>query len=628
MTRARSEKLTDLTTSDVLTELLQWQQAMVEQMLNQADRQAVLKHICQRMEERVPGAQAMVLMHRPSRNALEVMVAGRLDRVAQRRFQHLFNDADHCICSRTLREGTPLFIEDIHHDSRWSKVRNIDELRMLGACWAEPILGEGAVIGVLFLAFDAPAAATAEGRAVLRQGAQLASLALRQAELSQRVRQLTEQDPLTLLYNREKLKRDVNALFQRGTPFGCIQIDVDLFKEVNDAYGHPMGDAMLVELARRLERVLIDFPGRLYRFGGDEFVIITQVCEMDNPRARMEALCETLVRQAGETLELDGILFNPSISLGISCGEEAKGDYNELMRMADAALAAAKSAGRGTWRFFEPGMVTELKESLRVASMLRAALADRTSNQLDVHYQPILNATTGSVETFEALIRWTHPDEGSIPPFKFVPVAEKNGLIRELDERVLEIVLADLKQWQAQLPVLDFTVALNLSAQEFERQHVERLVRKIHDSGLASHLEFEITESIMMSNTEETIALLDMIRKTGVAALAMDDFGTGYSSMGYLKRFPVNKLKIDQSLVRDIDTDTQDRAIARAVAALGRELSLKVVAEGVETDTHRQLLAGQGIDLLQGYLFARPMPGEAVVPWLSAHNRQCQLLPG
>ena len=193
---------------------------------------------------------------------------------------------------------------------------------------------------------------------------------------------------------------------------------------------------------------------------------------------------------------------------------------------------------------------------------------------------------------------------------------------------MLEIVLADLQQWREQLSMLDFTVAINLSAQEFERQHVERLVEQIRASGLAQYLEFEITESIMMSNAEETIALLDMIRDAGVAALAMDDFGTGYSSMGYLKRFPVNKLKIDQSLVRDIDTDTQDRAIARAVAALGRELSLKVVAEGVETDTHRQLLAGQGIDLLQGYLFARPMPGEAVVPWLSAYNRQCQLLPG
>ena len=233
-----------------------------------------------------------------------------------------------------------------------------------------------------------------------------------------------------------------------------------------------------------------------------------------------------------------------------------------------------------------------------------------------------MDSVSGLPVTFEALVRWPDPEEGMIPPFKFIPVAEASGLIRDVDLEVLRLVIEDIYTWQAAFSGdLPFTVAVNLSAIDLTAEHVSRLIERIRASGVAHRLELEITESLMMQDTEESVKLIGQIKDAGIAKLAIDDFGTGYSSMGYLKTFKVDKLKIDQSLVRDIDHDPSDRAIVRAVVALGKALDLTVVAEGIETEAHQSLLCREGVPLLQGYLFAKPMPGEEVVAWVKERRR-------
>ena len=611
--------------SSLSQQLLDGQRQVFEGIVQGRDKLGLLNTVCEQLNALLPEAQTLVLKQRHG-GRVEVLAAPTLTAAQRRQLSDMLSsDLEVSPCAAGMFQAGLQIIEDVRHDARWSKVRRLDDPLDMVSCWSHGVRNaEGEVVGALAVVFSKSRQPDALTQHLIVHAAHLVEVVLHVQAQTQQLRQLLDRDPLTRLYNRERLRRDVEGLFQRHEPFGCLYIDLDRFKDINDAHGHGIGDQLLVEAARRLESCLVDIPGRLYRFGGDEFIIITQVCQLPDPYAAMEQLCQRVIERLQAPLTLSGHTFRLSASMGISCGVEADGNFYELLRMADAALWSAKSAGRRTWRFFEREMVDNLEESLQLEADLQRALGN--DSELDVHYQPILDARTGGVATFEALVRWQHPEFGMVRPDRFIAVAEKSGLIRQLDEKVLELVLTDLYDWINVLGTADFTVAINLSALELERAHIERLVDKVRDSNLGRHIEFEMTETLMMADTEETTSLIHMIRESGIAGLAMDDFGTGYSSIGYLKKFPVDKLKIDRSLVRDVETDPSDLAIARAVCALGRALGLKVVAEGVETDTQRAILVDEGVNLLQGYLFARPMPGEAVIPWLESRMKQCMLV--
>jgi predicted signal transduction protein with EAL and GGDEF domain len=345
------------------------------------------------------------------------------------------------------------------------------------------------------------------------------------------------------------------------------------------------------------------------RQGGDEFVVM-----LSRLRQRSDAatVASKMVEQLTEPFVLNGHTVRASASVGVVLYEGGDEDVETLLRHADLAMYQAKSAGRNAWAFFEPAMDQSIAQRLLVESDLRRAIRD---NQLVLHYQPQVNCHTGVVTGVEALVRWQHPQRGLLMPDSFVAQAECSGLIDDLGSWVMREAFKQWRVWASQ-GIDGLTMAVNVSAMEFGRaSFITRLRRALDDTEAdPDWIELEITESALMQSLPELVERLGDIARMGVR-LALDDFGTGYSSLGYLKRLPLNSLKIDKSFVRDLPGDKEDEAIVCATLSMAKALELKVVAEGVELTGQRAFLADLGCDEIQGWLVARPMPAEAFEAW-------------
>lgn len=419
---------------------------------------------------------------------------------------------------------------------------------------------------------------------------------------------LAHNDALTKLPNRALFMDRLNmALAQAQRDEALIAVlllDLDDFKQVNDTLGHEIGDALLVEVARRLRKCARS-ADTVARLGGDEFGII---------QARTETVAETgmfaerLLEALVEPVVIDGEILPIGASIGATVFPNDAQDGAELLKNADLAMYRAKDEDRGNFTFYSLEMGSEAAQRMVLAGGLRRALAD---DQFVLHYQPKVDAQTGILVGCEALLRWMHPDEGLMSPGKFIPVAESTGLILPIGAWVLEEGCRQLRGWmdQGRKPV---PLSVNLSAAQFrDPRLVERVRNALHDSDIEpALLELEITETALMHNTEDAIRVLTALTELGVM-LSIDDFGTGYSSLNYLKRFPVGRLKIDQSFVHGIVESTEDAAIARAVTELGHSLGLAVLAEGVETEAQNDALKLLGCDEIQGFLTGRPINPDA-----------------
>jgi diguanylate cyclase (GGDEF)-like protein len=598
--------------------LLEWQEAVLQGMAEGEAPQVLLDRLCQTAEGLVPDSLASIMLVNHDDGCLTVRAAPSAPPETIDALAGLKPGPGGGSCGNVIWSGQHQIVTSTLDDPRWIDLRDMAVRFNLGACWSFPVKSrEGKVIGTFALTSFERREPDDFQINVLQVGAYLSSVILALEAQHEQLQELAERNPITGLRNRRRMERDAAELFAFGAPFACLYIDLDHFKEINDAFGHAVGDAVLRQVTERFKQLSGVHEGNLYHFGGDAFIHLSQVCAAaDEPKVTIKGIATDFIQALKSSFMVDGAEFNLSASVGISCSVEAGGSVVDLIRMADTALAKAKEKGRGLIQFYEPQWREEKEEKLRLDARLRQALAEQ---RLDVHYQPIISAETNLPVTFEALVRWHDPEEGNIPPFKFIPVAEASGLIRDVDLEVLRLVIEDIRRWQEEFGGdLTFTVAINLSAIDLTSDHVETLTDLIANSGIAHRLEIEITESLMMRDQSEAVELIEQIKSAGIAKLAIDDFGTGYSSMSYLKTFKVDKLKIDQSLVRDIDHDPSDRAIARAVVALGKALELNVVAEGVETEAHKNMLCKAGVPLLQGYLFARPMPGEDVVDWVNA----------
>lgn len=419
----------------------------------------------------------------------------------------------------------------------------------------------------------------------------------------ERIAHMARHDVLTGLPNRMLLKeRMEEALGKRGgvgTTVLCL--DLDGFKIVNDTYGHPVGDELLCTVARRVQAVL-GSGDHVSRLGGDEFAVL-----MADGARRADAgrLAGRLIEALKAPIQVQGAALSIGTSIGIASGEGDQATPANLLRRADVALYQAKAVGRGTWRFFDPAMDAEMLRRAQLGSDLRSALA---SGQLELHYQPLVETHARVIGGFEALLRWRHPIHGFVSPAEFVPIAEEIGLIRPIGAWVLERACTDAIAWPEHIKV-----AVNLSPVQFVGEKlVEEVKRALSVSGLGSgRLELEITESVLLQDNEATVAVLHRLRELG-ARISMDDFGTGYSSLSYLRRFPFDKIKIDQSFVRNLEHEPGSLEIVRAVVGLGNALGMSVLAEGVETQEQLAILMREGCKELQGYLFSRPRPiGEA-----------------
>jgi diguanylate cyclase (GGDEF)-like protein/PAS domain S-box-containing protein len=409
---------------------------------------------------------------------------------------------------------------------------------------------------------------------------------------------MARHDTLTRLPNRvllnERIEQAVTQL-GRGSGLAVLCVDLDNFKQVNDTLGHPVGDALLVAVSERLQACVREVD-TVARLGGDEFAIVQ--CGIGAPED-----AALLARRVVETLsapyEIDGHRVMVGASLGISVAPGDGVTCERLLKNADVALYRAKSDGRGTWRFFEPEMDARLQARRKLELDLREALA---KNQFDLYYQPICDLELNRVCGFEALLRWRHPTRGFVPPSEFIPVAEEIGLIVQLGDWVLRRACAQASEWPSYVKV-----AVNVSPAQFKGPG---LVQSVSDAlsaaGLSpQRLELEITESVLLTNSVATLAILHALRDRGIR-ISMDDFGTGYSSLSYLRSFPFDKIKIDQSFVRDVAAPGESSLIVRAIIGLSRSLGMRTTAEGVETEEQLARLRAEGCNEVQGYLFGMP----------------------
>lgn len=433
---------------------------------------------------------------------------------------------------------------------------------------------------------------------------------------------LAHHDVLTGLVNRTRwaeLARGVLASAQReGRQVGIVYLDLDRFKQVNDSMGHAQGDRLLQAVAARLQTCLRgrDVPGR---FGGDEFVVLLPWIK---GREGAAVVARKITRALEQPIELDGARVRIGASLGVALFPDDGLDLDTLLRQADTAMYAAKAAGRNQWRFFEPSMHAHVSRRLQLESALREALADPSGGGLGLVYQPQVDARNGRPLGLEVLLRWQHPQLGAVSPAEFVRVAEEAGIVDRLGHWVLKQALAQLAHWRQRDPQTFETLrmAVNVSAYEFvHADFVARVQQALHEAGVpARALELELTESLLVQINGEVIERLHALQQLGVH-LSLDDFGTGYSSLGYLKRLPIGTLKIDRGFVEGIPGDPDSVAIVRATLSMAHDLGLSVVAEGVETPAQREFLRAHGCTALQGWLFARALPAEALPDWLARH---------
>jgi diguanylate cyclase (GGDEF)-like protein/PAS domain S-box-containing protein len=427
-------------------------------------------------------------------------------------------------------------------------------------------------------------------------------------EREERVRHLAHHDALTGLPNRVLLTDRIAqtiALAQRNETLAAVMfLDLDRFKNVNDSLGHSAGDKLLQEVAARLKSAMRG-SDTVARLGGDEFVIVMPDAA---DQAAIAVAARKVLEAVGRPYSVDGHELVSTPSLGIAVYPADGGDVETLLRNADAAMYHAKESGRNNYQFFTQDMNARAVERLSLERSLRRALE---RDELRLHFQPQYEVATGSIVGVEALIRWEHPEQGLISPGRFMPFAEESGLILPIGAWVLERACWQNCEWQRQgLPAVRMSV--NISALQFRQAGFADTVRHaLEKSGLdARFLELEVTESVIMHEAERVTDTLAELKRMGLE-LAIDDFGTGYSSLSYLKRFPIDRLKIDQSFVRDIQSDGEDAAIIGAIIGLTRNLGLRTIAEGVETPEQLAFLREQGCDEVQGYLLSRPVPPEA-----------------
>jgi diguanylate cyclase (GGDEF)-like protein/PAS domain S-box-containing protein len=424
-----------------------------------------------------------------------------------------------------------------------------------------------------------------------------------------RVAHMAHHDALTGLPNRVLLRQRLEEALQRmrrtGKSIATLCIDLDNFKSVNDTLGHSCGDLLLQRVSERI-RAMLHEGDTAARLGGDEFAIV-QV-DIAEP-AEASALARRLLADISEPFDIMGhqVLVGASVGVALSPGDGD--DADTLFKNADLALYRAKADGRGAFRFFEAEMDARAQVRRRLEMDLRAAML---ANVLEVHYQPLVNLSTGGVSGFEALVRWPHPERGFIPPTEFIPIAEETGLIVQLGTYVLMKACADAAQWPSGVKL-----AVNLSPLQFRTGSLFVTVKQaLESTGLSpKRLELEITETVLLERVDHVLATLHALRALGVR-ISMDDFGTGYSSLSYLRKFPFDKIKIDRSFVHDLSANADSQAIVRAILSLGSSLGITITAEGVETESELACLKSEGCDEGQGFLFSKARPQAEVLQML------------
>ncbi|MEZ5871228.1 MAG: EAL domain-containing protein [Nitratireductor sp.] len=427
------------------------------------------------------------------------------------------------------------------------------------------------------------------------------------------IRKLASFDPLTHLPNRRFFMGEVNRVLGSVDgllPCAFLFVDLDNFKDVNDALGHSVGDKLLCSVALRI-RWHMPEKAMVCRFGGDEFIIVIPGRVL---RKECSELANLLIEEISKTVHVDGHRLSIGASIGIAQSPENGGEYTQLLKASDMALYDAKSRGRGRFSFYTDELGDLIRDRRQLESELRKAI---DLGQMELHYQPLVTIADNKIRTCEALLRWNHPERGMVPPSIFIPVAEEIGVISDIGRFVLEQATLQCTTWPE-----DVSVAVNVSSLQFQQTDVSAVVKSaLVNSGLSpKRLEIEVTESAMLENINETKATLHRLSEAGVK-ISLDDFGTGFSSLSYLHTLPLNKVKIDRSFIEDIEVDDKSIVLLSGVTHLARELGLSITIEGVETSEQLNILCNKvTVDQVQGYLFGKAVPGPVICEQLVAQN--------
>jgi diguanylate cyclase (GGDEF)-like protein len=527
-------------------------------------------------------------------------------------------------CGTAVYRQEPVIVTDIEQDPLWDEYRSIAAPYGFRACWSTPILShERNVLGTLALYSSTVRSPTTIETQLIDMATQLAGIAIERQHTEKRIRYMGDHDALTGLPNRtlleDRLRQAILYAQRYNRLVTVVFLDLDKFKLVNDSLGHSAGDELLKTVAQRMLEC-VRRTDTVVRLGGDEFVIILfdQPSNLDGITPALHKIQEAIL----QPIQLSGHTLHVTCSIGLATYPADGIDTDTLLCNADAAMYRAKELGRNGYQFYTSEMNSKVKGKLVMQDGLRNAIKH---DEFLLLYQPQVDLQSGQIIGVEALIRWQHPTLGIVSPVKFISQAEETGLIVPIGDWVIHTACRQNKAWQdaGRPPV---TMSVNISARQFiERDLVGRVRHALQETGLEPrYLELELTESLIMQDLQQAINKMKELQTMGIR-LSIDDFGTGYSSLAALKSFPIARLKIDQSFVRDLPDNENDRAIATAVISLGHKLNLKVIAEGVETEEQKIFLRENGCDEMQGYLFSKAVSAEEISQLLHSPRR---LQPG
>ena len=524
-------------------------------------------------------------------------------------------------CGTAVYRRAPVIVSDIMTDSLWEDYRGLASPYGYRSCWSTPILShEGAVLGVFAMYSNSVREPTANETRHIEMTTRIAGIAIERKRAEDQIRFLAHHDALTSLPNRSLLKdRLTQAILQTQRHNPCVSvifIDLDNFKTINDSLGHTAGDELLKIVAGRMV-ACVRSTDTVVRLGGDEFVIL--LVDLPANPGEISAYLDRISAAIAEPILLEGRSLYVTCSMGVATYPNDGLDPDTLLMNADTAMYKAKDAGRDSVQFYTAEMNVRVREKLALQQEMRDGLA---RSEFTLLFQPQVDLRTDRIFAVEALVRWRHPALGLLSPLKFIPLAEETGLIVPLGDWILHEACRRNKAWQdAGLPPL--RISVNVSARQFkEKTLIDRVNNALRESGMAAnHLELEITEGLIMQDVDQAIATMKELQHLGVQ-LAIDDFGTGYSSLNALKNFPVARLKIDKSFIKNLASDDRDKAVAAAVISLGQKLNLRVIAEGVETAEQLAILRENNCDEIQGYYFSKPVSFAAIADLLADPARK------
>jgi diguanylate cyclase (GGDEF)-like protein/PAS domain S-box-containing protein len=604
--------LSDITETKQLRSL---QQLILSALADELPITGIADQLCRRVEELAPDVISSVL-HIDAAGLIHPLGGPNLPDEYSNALDGVAIGPEVGSCGSAAFFGKPMLSTDIDADPRWQPYKKMPLDVGLRACWSTPIkANDGRVIGTFAFYFRECRGPSRWHQRIVDACVHLAALAIERKESRTEIARLAYYDVLTGLPNRSYLRNLISEAIKdcaAGKQVALAFLDLDNFKDVNDTLGHSAGDELLVQFADRL-RAQIQPGDVVGRLGGDEFVLILPNHDASEAALVASGITESLVTP----IKIGTRQVPMSASMGISIYPDNAHDIDTLIQQADAAMYQAKRAGRSTWRLFSAEMNGLAKQRLALSVALRGAIAN---GDLQLCYQPQIRTSDGAIHGVEALARWHDPVLGDVSPAKFIPLAEENGLIEQIGMWSIREACRQMAEWRAS--GLDIpSVSVNLSPINFQNTNLAASVGEV----LAEHglppemLMLEITESVILNERSVAIETMTAVRKLGVG-LSLDDFGTGYSSLSRLAQLPIRELKIDRSFMRDIEQDRGARAIVTTVVRAGQSLQLTVVAEGVETEGQRTLLAELGCDVVQGFLYAPALSSTAFGRWLLDHS--------